>query len=229
MPFSPAESQQVGLAESQQTALARLHEVLRRGGLAVLCGPSGTGKTMLAHRFASACAQTPGWAVRGPCGVREFLEQATADAPDVLSGERRWLAVIDDAHRAGNGTELARVVDSLQRPAARAVLVLVGEGRLLTLLSRQPDLEQRVVLRAPLKPWHFQETQRLLGRRLPSLGASPDAESLCLRLHELAAGIPRQLVRLIDTLAMVLSAEPSHRVTLDDLETFHRRLSLQAA
>lgn len=229
MPLGPAEPQQVGLTESQQTALARLHEVLRRGGLAVLCGASGTGKTMLVRRLASECAHTPGWSVRGPCGVRSFLEQTAARGVDLSAGERRVLAVIDDAHRVHDGADLARVVDALQMPPAHAVVVLVGEGRLLTLLSRQPDLEQRVVLRAPLTPWRVQETQQLIGTRLPSFGARPDAEPLCLRLHELAAGIPRQVVRLIDTVAMVLSAEPSHCVTLDDLETFHRRLSLQAA
>lgn len=219
----------VELAESQQTALARLRDVLRRGGLAVLCGPSGTGKTMLVARLAAEVNATPGWAVHGPCGVRTLRQQSAGGAAALPPAASRVLTIIDDAHKADHGAELAEVVAAGLAGQPRGAVVLVGEGRLLTLLARQPDLEQRVDLRAPLKPWPLHETRRLTDRLLPGFGSMPDADSLCLRIHELAAGMPRQLVRLIETVAMVRSAEPAHRVTVDDLETFHRRLFLQAA
>ncbi|MGA0039291.1 MAG: hypothetical protein ACO3NZ_05545, partial [Pirellulales bacterium] len=139
------------------------------------------------------------------------------------------LTIVDDAHKTYDGAELAEVVEAGLVQQAHAAVVLVGEGRLLTLLARQPDLEQRVDLRAPLKPWGLQDTRLLTSRLLPGFGGMPDADSLCLRIHELAAGIPRQLMRLIETVAMVRSAEPKHLVTVDDLETFHRRLFVQAA
>jgi type II secretory pathway predicted ATPase ExeA len=225
--FNP--ESQMELAESQQTSLARLRDVLRRGGLAVLCGPSGTGKTMLVTRLAAEVNATPGWAVHGPCGVRTLRQQAAGRAAALRPAGSRVLTIVDDAHKTDDGAELAEVVEAGLVQQAHAAVVLVGEGRLLTLLARQPDLEQRVDLRAPLKPWGLQDTRQLTNRLLPGFGGMPDADSLCLRIHELAAGIPRQLMRLIETVAMVRSAEPKHLVTVDDLETFYRRLFVQAA
>jgi type II secretory pathway predicted ATPase ExeA len=208
------------LVAAQQAAAARLCDVLVRGGVAVLCGPAGSGKTMLLQRLARQ--QAAGEPRRCGCiTMRELADGAPGLPPSLL--------LVDDAHVADSASQLSRIVDGVLCNAEPAAVVLAGEGRLLTLLARQPDLEQRVRLRAVLPPWRESETASLAVACLPELMQHPDWEQLAGRLHELAAGIPRQAVRLIETVQMVLSAEPGHRLSVDDLETFHRRLSLLAA
>jgi type II secretory pathway predicted ATPase ExeA len=208
------------LVAAQQAAAARLGDVLGRGGVAVLCGPAGSGKTMLLQRLSRQ--QAAGGSRRCGCvTLRELAEGAPGPQPSLL--------LVDDAHAADSASELSRIVEGVFCNAEPAAVVLAGEGRLLTLLARQPDLEQRVRLRAVLPPWRESETASLAAACLPELIHHPDWKQLAGRLHELAAGIPRQAVRLIETVRMVLSAEPGHRLKVDDLETFHRRLSLLAA
>lgn len=208
------------LVAAQQAAAARLGDVLSRGGVAVLCGPAGSGKTMLLQRLSRQ--QAAGGPRRCGCvSLRQMADRPPSPQPSLL--------LVDDAHAAESASELSRIVDGVCRSAEPAAVVLAGEGRLLTLITRQPDLEQRVRLRAVLPPWRESETASLAAACLPELKHHPDWEQLAGRLHELAAGIPRQAVRLIETIRMVLAAEPAHRLTVDDLEMFHRRLSLLAA
>ena len=209
------------LVAAQRAALARLHDAVRRGGMAVLCGPAGSGKTLLLKRLACELRADGG---HDRCGLVHLR--------DGIDG--RWQVVlIDDAHAARDAAALQEALQEVlgesDRGGQATAVVLAGEGRLLTLLARQPDLEQRVLLRAVLPAWNATETQTLVATALPELLANDDGPLLAHRLHELAAGIPRQTVRLIETVRMVLSAEPAHRLTVDDLETFHRRLSLRAA
>lgn len=218
------------LSASQQAAVARLRDVLHRGGVALLCGPAGTGKTRLLQQLAGEWA-AGGHDVRGPLTLGQLGREVADTGEPVASREaprsRSTVVLLDDAHAIADAAELTRVVTGLEQRGT--AVVLAGEGRLLTLLARQPDLEQRVVLRAPLRPWDAGESHHLIAAAIPELLASGDAASLTQRLHELAAGIPRQLVRLIDTVRMVLATEPGHRLSVDDLETFHRRLFMQAA
>ena len=215
------------LTAPQQAAAARLLEVVRRGGVAVLCGPAGTGKSMLLRRLAGELQQQQTIPCSVPSGVAqaaEFLRTAHQDA--AVRGRQPLALLVDDADAAPNATTLADLVS--QMPAAGG-LVLAGEGRLLTLLARQPVVEQRISLRAVLRPWSDTESRDLIAARLPSLLALANASELCQRMHELTAGIPRLLVRLIETVAMVLAASDRQQLSVDDLETFHRRLFLAAA
>lgn len=231
MAADPLGLDEVPLVPAQEAAAARLRDVVRRGGVAVLCGPAGTGKTLLLKRLAmqqEACHAKGLW---GPAPLRQLsaeLEAGTA-GPFAAAGRSPRVVLVDDAHTAGESAELQRAVERVDRSGAAPVIVLAGEGRLLTLLARQPDLEQRVLFRAVLRTWSEGETAAVLARILPQLDTQAEGAALSSRLHELTAGVPRQLMRMLETVRMVLSAEPEHRLTVDDLETFHRRLFLQAA
>lgn len=215
------------LTAPQQAAAARLHEVVRRGGIAILCGPAGTGKSMLLLRLAGELEHQRTIPCLGPTGVAQAAECLRTANQDASARRKQPLVLlVDDADAAPDATMLADLVS--QMPAAGG-LVLAGEGRLLTLLARQPVVEQQVSLRAVLRPWSETESRDLIAARLPSLLALANATELGQRMHELTAGIPRLLVRLIETVAMVLAASDRQQLSVDDLETFHRRLFLAAA
>lgn len=227
MAASDALSTPLELVAAQQAALARLHQVVRQGALAVLCGPAGVGKSLVLERLACELQQRD---VAGGSTVVGWHEAEDAMAHGVWAASRHEprpsVMLLDDAHTAPDAAALSQLLAKVPRGTS---VVLAGEGRLLTLLTREPALEQRVMLRAVLRPWTAAESSQLIADSLPSLLAMPTSTTLVQRLHELAGGVPRSLVRLIETVRMVLAADDGQGLTVDDLETFHRRLFLAVA
>ena len=61
-------------------------------------------------------------------------------------------------------------------------------------------------------------------------GTVEEASDATVRvIHEIAAGIPAEVVRLAELFRAIAAATPTGRLTPDDVESLHRRLSLQAA
>ena len=97
--------------------MARLRDAICRGGVAVLCGPAGSGKTMLLTRLASEQAAVTG-RPSGPYPLRQLV-----DNPD--NGPQR-VALIDDENAAVDAAQLRRVVDSIERLTTSTAVVLAG-------------------------------------------------------------------------------------------------------
>lgn len=196
--------------------------------LALLCGPAGVGKTtvlgvMVSDPLPRAQAiQLISWAdIRADRG---HLAQATASddgsAPDVL--------LVDDAHRAV-AHELVEFVERCRRWHDGIAIVLAGEGRLLSLVASDVRLEQSVRLRAALPTFTLAESRRLLAPTLAVGAAEADVEDVIRTIHEIAGGAAAMSVRLAEMAAMLTAADPRRRLSSDDVETIHRRLSLAAA
>lgn len=209
------------LAESRRAALAKLAYVVERpGGVALLCGPSGTGKTAvldgLVHALAPRATRRPlsDWLAGGKPG----------DVPEVV--------LADDAHTLDVAALLA-LLECCRERRPEASLVLAGEGRLLSLVARDPRLVRAVGLRAVLRPFTAEETRAALDATLFAgrIGRM-DAEgrgAVARTIHEIAAGIPAAVMRLVDVAAVVADARPDGEIAPADLEAIHRRLSLDAA
>lgn len=208
------------LADSRRAAIAKLaYAVERPGGVAVLCGPPGTGKTAVLDGLAAAAGPR---AERRP--LTGWLGGATSDLPEVV--------LADDAHEADVAT-LVRILEACRGRRPEASLVLAGEGRLLSLVSRDPRLVRAVGLRAVLRPFTGAETRAALDATLFAGAAghmAPDArDSVARTIHEIAAGIPAAVARLAEFAALVADARPDGAIDPADIESLHRRLSLQAA
>ena len=206
------------LVESRRAALAKLaYAVEHPGGVALLCGPAGTGKTVVLEALAS---EFDGRAVRRPLA-------AWVDAPDMPD-----IVLADDAHMA-DMEALVRVLDGCRARRPEASLVFAGEGRLLSLVSRDPRLVRAVGLRAVLRPYTDDETRATLdailfsgrsGRMAPA-----DRGILTRTIHEIAAGIPSTITRLADYAALLADSRADGSILPADIEAIHRRLSLHAA
>jgi hypothetical protein len=48
-------------------------------------------------------------------------------------------------------------------------------------------------------------------------------------IHEIAAGIPADIIRLAGLAGMVAASRPTPHIGVDDIEALHRRLSPRAA
>lgn len=208
------------LVESRQAAAARLaYAVQRPGSLAVLCGPPGTGVSSVLALLAAA----PGIASCQPAvrPLRDWHDDAVGDPlPDVV--------LADDAH-ACDGTMIHRLFDRCRRRRPAASLVLAGQGRLLSLIARDPGLDRVVLLRAVLRPFSLAETRRVLDTMLARPAAARLDDGVAQAIHELAAGIPATVARLAELAGVVAAGQPDGGLSARDIQAIHRRLCTQAA
>jgi type II secretory pathway predicted ATPase ExeA len=211
------------LTLAQQAAVARVaYAAERPAAIVLVCGPAGVGKTLVLGRVAVARpleSRSP--ALTTPESAGSLLSRPEPDAvPGIL--------LVDDAHLAGE-RQLAELLAGYRERRPEAAVVLTGEGRLLSIVSRDSRLEQAVVLRAALPPFTLDETRMMVAEKLVAAGSVDERDSVARTIHEIAAGIPAMVRRLADLAALLAAADPGRKLVPDDIETIHRRLSLQAA
>lgn len=200
----------IPLSPGQDAALARLRYAL--GGppaVAILSGAAGVGKSLVLARLAARLTEA-GVACAGPAPAAELAARRHAL-------DRRAVVLADDAQDS-SGEELVRLT-------AAGAVVLAGRGRVFTLVARDQRLVSRVSIRAVVPPFTLDDTRRLVAARLRGGGA---VEPEVVRtLHEIAAGIPASIERLVG-MARFLS-EGGRRLSVRDIEAIHRRLDIGAA
>lgn len=206
------------LTAGQQAALARLGCALERpGSLAVVCGPAGTGVTLLLRHLEAATSRSRTVACRA-FSAWESIDPA------------RWpdIVIADDAHDAGDGA-IGRLITRVRARHPGAGVVLAGRGRVFTLLARDLAVESQVGLRAVLHPFTAAETAALLAGACLPPGVSSDALAPVARtIHEIAGGVPAVALRLAG-MAVLVAASRGGPLEPTDVEALHRRVSLTAA
>lgn len=205
------------LTENQVAAVAKLAcGCDPSGGLALLCGPRGSGKTTVLRELASAVADRS-------VDLRPAAGWATADhLPD--------LVLADDAHE-DDAVALARLLRRCRQRQPAASLILAGEGRVFTLVSRDAQLEQAVRLRVAMPAFSAAQSRRLLEATLATTAGGPVvvADEAARTAHELAGGAPAALIRLAELAGVVAAARPARALAAADIEAIHERLSPTAA
>jgi len=229
----------------QQAAAARLlYAVRQQQGVAVLCGPGGTGvSTVLDHvanELESAGLSTirvsgRNLVVDQLADLRSVRTNQSADRAMSFAGLREGKAgaaapvlLVDDGHGC-EASQLAEFVTTIQASLPSAAIVLAGRGRLLTLLAREQELQEQVLLRAVLPPWALPETAAFVRERFAAARVPVSDDALLTTMHEIAAGIPQAIVRLVETAVLIAKAHPAHLLRRVDVEQMHDRLSLAAA
>ena len=217
---------------SHERALRRLRYGLEPGrGLAVLFGPGGSGKTMLARRLVSLW---PGPAVHvtfpalPPAELVAHLAEEFGDSavtPASLSGalrllqsqlarlvaqSRRPLVIIDEAHLIAETTtfEALRLLLNFANDGTPDLsLLLLGGAEVL--LDLPPALADRLPARCLIGPLTAEETSSYVLGRLAAAGAqnclfSPEALNA---LHHHGSGLPRRLNRVADLALLIAYAQ----------------------
>lgn len=224
MPTSdPASGQpQRRLFAVQEAAVAKLAYVAEQpGAAAVLCGPPGTGKSLVLEAVGRRLEST-GLSCR-LVRWQSVRESPPDDRPDVL--------LVDSVDDAGEG-ELAAVMSRCWGGQPQTRIVLAGAGRLLTLVSRDTRLERHVGLRAVLTPCSRAETRRLVASVLaggPQAEPSVNATAVADTIHEITGGIPADIDRLAGLASLVAADRSATTLSPEVIERIHGRLALTAA
>lgn len=205
------------LTAPQAAALAKVACGIEAGaGVALLCGPAGVGKTTVLEHLAS-----------DPRLAYERLPIRDVAVWLATAGELPPILLVDDAHLASDH-ELVQLITRAKAHRPAAAVILAGQGRLLTLIGRDRRIEQAVRILAALLPGSPADTSALLAATLPADGPSFD-EAAIVALHEIAGGVPGDIVRLVELVNLVSPELAAGLFTADDVEALHRRLAPHAA
>ena len=208
------------LFSSQEIAKAKILYAMEHECIAaVLCGPPGTGKTFMLQSLIDDLKSID--QVGCILSWLTLRETILSEQPDVLV-----IDSIDDA----NESELGSVIHRCRKMNPHTRFILVGTGRLLTLISRDKSLEKQIGMRAVLTSCKLADTLRLVAGILQA-----DAPNGCYKLksvadviHEITAGIPGDIVKLTKLVAVVAMNHPDG-VTGELIEQIHWKLDLRAA
>lgn len=205
------------LTEPQLAALAKVACGIEAGaGVTLLCGPAGVGKTTVLEHLAADPRLG-----HDPLPIRDAAAwlATAADLPAIV--------FVDDAHLA-SVEDVARLVASATSRRPAAAVALVGQGRLLTLVARDRRIEQAVRIRATLLPGSLTDTSALVTATAPADGPGFDEQAV-LAIHEIAGGVPGNVLRLTELAGVVATEFTAGPITAADVEAVHRRLAPQAA
>ena len=240
--------------EPQQAAILKLrYAIENRRGAALLCGPSGTGKTLVGGMLRAALdpACSPVVHVVFPqmptsellCYLADEMEQTTTSPAGTHGAIRRIERFLAENTRQGRHTVLvvdeAHLISEVESFEALRLLLnfevdgqpgltllLVGQTALLPMLQRMPALDERLSVKSLLRPFTERETGEYVAHRLNVAGAKTAIfEPRAMpTLHGLTQGVPRRINRLCDLALLIGFAEERKTLGAEHLESVAQEL-----
>jgi type II secretory pathway predicted ATPase ExeA len=217
---------------SRESVVRRLRFGLEHGqGAALMFGPPGSGKTLVARVLAGAVAAPAAhltFPAMPPADLFSLLAtelgaESGATVGQTLQGLRRRLA--DASARGGRPLLVVDEAHLIDEPATfealRALLnfASLGPPDLMLLLVAAPEvllrlpagLADRLTARCLLGPLSEDETHTYINGRLAAAGASATSpffpREATAALHRAADGLPRRLNRLADLALLIAYAQ----------------------
>ncbi len=241
-----------------QEGLARvLFGITQLGGLVVITGEIGAGKTLLSETVVQALdseglrvgqVANPQRTAAALLGQILLAIGAESSSGSAAKRSERIRSRLSMAHSQGRRVVL--VIDEAQRLEPRALdevrmltnpaggvpgmpVVLLGQPELTARVDRQPQISQRVVVRYHLGPMTADEVDGYIAHRTRVAGASTRLVSkrATRAVHRETGGVPRLVNMLLANALFVAAERGEQQVTEDTVRDLadDRRASIGAA
>ena len=211
-----------------------------RGGLSLITGEIGCGKTMLAQAFAAELAGSPSDVIvlrypkvtpaqlldtlaRGvglespPRGKLPLIEALGGQLAELHRNARRPVLVVDEAQLASPSLleEIRLLTNFEDRQDKHLHVVLLGQPELRDRVRRRPQIDQRVSLRFHVEPMETDDVRGYVEHRVRVAGG--DATRIFSRdavdtLAERSAGVPRRVNTLATQSLFVGAMRALHQI-----------------
>lgn len=242
-------------SEVHQAALLKLrYAIENHRGAALLCGASGTGKTLLVQMLRRLLPEhcspvvhlvfpqlTPRELVAyladelgaGAAGNRDALDEHLRRLQQFLADNhaagRQAVLAIDEAHLLADAglLDTVRLLLNFEvggRPAW--MCLLVGQSTLLPVVDRMPAFEDRLAVKCLLRPLNLDETISYVSHRLVSAGAKREifTPDALVALHQITGGYPRRINRVCDLALLIGFAEELRVLSASHVEAVANEL-----
>jgi general secretion pathway protein A len=152
-----------------------------------------------------------------------------------LSNRRRHpVVIVDEAHLIEDPhvfRALHLLLNFQQHPDVNCSLLLLGERSLLARVQRVEALDERLAVKAVLRPFNADETSHYVQHRLNVAGRTDSIfdPSACEALFELSGGVPRKINRLCDLGLLVGYADQLRRLSAQEIEAVAEELTVAIA
>ncbi len=203
-----------------------------RGGLSLITGEIGCGKTMLAGALAERLAGSPNDVVtlpypkvtptqllstlaaglgieRVPRGKLPTIEVVRDRLGELHRNGRRPVLVVDEAQLAGPMLleEIRLLTNYEDRQDKHLHVVLLGQPELRERVRKRPQIDQRVSLRFHVEPMEAEDVRGYVTHRLSVAGATTPifGDGAMATLAERSGGVPRR-INTIATQALFVGA-----------------------
>jgi general secretion pathway protein A len=160
------------------------------------------------------------------CALEEHLARLTADG-------RRAVFIVDEAHllEPQHLRTLQLLLNFREEPRIEFSLLLAGRPDLLPRVERLPELNDRVALRAALRPLSETDTFEYVRHRLKTAGRGdcPFTHETMRSFWELSHGVPRRINQLCDLALLVGFADELQALTPVEIEAAAEELACVSA
>ena len=235
-------------ANHRDVAAALLHFIKWKKSFALVCGDTGTGKTLLIHYLLSrlpddvhpiltadpdasfmeilqAVAGILKIADPGQCEPELDIDQMKPALTAACGQGKRFVVIVDDAHLFSDwGFEQIRLLSNVETPKHKLFQILfVGHCALSDRLigPEMRQLRQRIAINRVLAPMDAAETLLYVDHRLKMVGGSFDAcfEPDCRDpVFKMTWGVPSNINRLCDISLRACMSEKLPKVNLEILK-----------